>query len=345
VPDSCLICDLPDELGAINAGAHWTANIAQDATDRPWIVVQTKKHVESFSELSNDQRSELSEILSLFTKHLESLPTVRRVHIQLLNEIEPPHVHLHISTTHTGEEGSSGPASLSTPLADSVAGPARGDWMPAISKPATVDEEKSALVRGIVCCLEIVRRFGFFDKIYEVWSPRDKVGSRRLDGGESHVLVWTLVLMLAGVAAFIGHLEGYIWVSGIAFTIATYRLIDILTYQIAEFLDRRQNHKKSLERSLTLAFINLFQVFLWVVIADLAFASPDVVDTADATIQEYLWAAYATVTLRGESFDDINHLWIDVVATASGSFLLLVVISTILGVLSSRLTDETNRKA
>jgi diadenosine tetraphosphate (Ap4A) HIT family hydrolase len=319
-------------------GSHWTVNVAEDATSRPWVVFQSKRHVPSICDLTSAERSELIDGITRITETFEEFRTVRRVHVQLLNEISPPHVHFHISTSHDGDEGAAGPETLTAPLGPNDYAPAQAEWLYHVSPPAdALNAEKSKLVRLMVTLLGNARTALGFRWLYarfDNWRPHSRDG---WDGGELYVLLWTAVLVLFAMAATLFPDR---WLTTIALMVASYRVLDLLTYQLLEFLDRHENQKKSFERTFVLTSINLLNIFLWVFTASLAIASPEVDGIEETGLSERLWASFAVVTLRGEAFGGGDYLWVDVLGTAATSFLLLIVISSIIGLLGNRLTES-----
>lgn len=137
---ACELCGIPARQRAaglaVDASADWTANTAIDASDgdRPWVVVQVRRHAERLDQTAGEQ-AQLPSVLAWLTAHLAGMPGVRRVNVQLLNETEPGHVHFHVSPTYEQERGAAGPGSFRLPAPAGARPPVRPAWLPSVPLP------------------------------------------------------------------------------------------------------------------------------------------------------------------------------------------------------------------
>lgn len=105
---SCRCCSIVDELGRDGAvfpmGAHWTVN-GRIGHERPGLVVQSRLHRESMSDLSAAEREDLGRVLAVASRYMETLAGVEKVYVSLWNEGFPSHVHFHLIPRCTSDVG------------------------------------------------------------------------------------------------------------------------------------------------------------------------------------------------------------------------------------------------
>lgn len=346
-PSPCALCGIPDSRRAegltVDAGNLWTFNVATDAHagGRPWIVLQPKRHVPRIDLLTPAEQAQLTTALARATRHLAADPQVRRVHVQLLNEAEPPHVHFHVSVSYTADE-SAGPTSFLTAPPPGVAPAPLVEWLPPADEATAAIHEPSGLVRRTLTAVHGVRRALGMDWYYRkllAWVSRRFPRADSGTAGEVLVVGWVLLLGLGAFASTRGHA-----IAVAMAVVAGYRLADMVTYTIIEVVDRNASRKRSFERTFVLTGLNLVQVVLACFIWFSVIATPDVNSDGAASGFERLWASFAIVTLRGGDLGGSSSvLLIDAAGTIVSAFLLLVVLGVILGSLAARLYEHEGK--
>jgi diadenosine tetraphosphate (Ap4A) HIT family hydrolase len=142
-------------------GPHWTLNIAEAAIDRPWLVLQSVRHVPSMGLLNEAELKSLGQIQHTLVKHLDSLPSVQRAHMHYLNETVPSHVHIHFTVSTAGDAKSDISALLGVQWPENQPMIPREDWMPEIQTEVVAKKEPSFLVNGIVKFAHKIQKLNF----------------------------------------------------------------------------------------------------------------------------------------------------------------------------------------
>ena len=274
-----------DALVAV--GDHFTANAFQGESVRPRFVLQIRRHVTSYADLSEAERRELGRALALLSQAVEREPGVKRVYVLSFNETEPGHLHWHILPRFTDEEGPYGPslADLAEPPAgfdrdrvlravgsvnmqdvaagrlDALAhGAAPVDADADLALPTAAEPRKrrpvldSPLTDGIRSALEL------WNRRFSAYRPFRKLVRPGQDSGELYVLTNLAVLLVLLAISCLLPLPGFLAV--IISVLAAYRAVDIVVYALTIVLMTRRSNLRSVARSIVLFALNLLELTL-----------------------------------------------------------------------------------
>jgi diadenosine tetraphosphate (Ap4A) HIT family hydrolase len=324
----CQLCTLPESLNAISIGKHWTLNIAQDASTRPWLVLQTKRHSSSLSHLEPEEAIELGLIQRNIIRHIESLPGVHRGHIYYLNETIPSHAHIHFTVSTLNEMKVSKEKMLDAVWPNSIPLIPKALWMPNFERLAIEKREPSILVRTLVGTARTIQKINF---IYPLIS-RILVRKNKDSGFAAEIFVsFSLMFFALGLI-----LSGENRISlGIFALLGLFRVIDIWSTQISILLDRRANKLKGFERTLVLAVTNCAELAIISGVWSKYFLN--------LNLLESLNFGFHVATNRSEIIapGSIAGISIDMIGTATSLLLLVAVIAMALGRLTSDRFEET----
>ena len=156
----CQLCELPGKLNAIKLDKFWTVNVAEHSSDRPWIVLQTVRHVPHIDKLSNEEAAALGLHVKKLSAHLSNLENVNKVHIYQLNENTPGHVHFHMTVSTLKDKKDYGTL-LSLPMPQKLKTAGKKSWIPRSYK--AIKPEPSFLVRNIVAACNFIKKWIIFE--------------------------------------------------------------------------------------------------------------------------------------------------------------------------------------
>lgn len=349
-PD-CECCEIVLALGEnqlVNLNAHWTANVAMKADSRPWLVVQSREHSETISDLSMDAQQSLGSALGTVTAAVLEQTSVRRSYVLLLNEGDRPHVHFHITASFDEDTPTSrGPQLLGTPAPEGISAnsevilseiaasvSAKGD---SVGQP-DVAEEPSALVRALVALVRGFQRHNLHSVIRSWLGDRGMSSAVesytrskiRSSFAEIWVVSWT-VLLVVGLFLAQGLPAPVVVVVWIA---ATYRLIELAAPHLVTLLDRRATTVVSFERSLLLVSLNVIELSLIIAI----YLSL----IGDESTVELFSNGFRLATLRGEAGETGWLALIEWIATLWSLLLLVASASIAMGRIAERLVERVD---
>jgi diadenosine tetraphosphate (Ap4A) HIT family hydrolase len=324
----CWLCLLPNELGAEPLGNLWTVNIAQDAGNRPWLVVQSVRHVTSFSGLSTNELNDLGIIQRALVQHLESFLQVNRAHIHYLNESEPSHVHLHVTVSSPLDSKEIVTFLLSSAWPDSSVEISRDQWIPSLQDLFIEKREPSFLVRLIVKTSKRVQKLNF------IYPTLIKLFSKlRIDSSYAAEAFVVASFFFFSMGIYLSHKSVFLGMTLSAFGLI--RIVDIWATQLSILLDRKARILKSFERTLVLAVINVLELAAIVTIWAHSFF--------DLKIRDALLFGFQTATNRSETIEPVRTLVlaVDFIGTATALLLLVAVFALALGRLTSDRFEES----
>lgn len=327
-PAPCNLCPLPSQLDARTVYSYWTLNIAESAVDRPWLVLQSKRHVPSLGFLSEAELKSLGYIQKSVIKHLESFPLVQRAHMHYLNETVPSHVHIHFTVSTAGDEKDDITALLGVRWPHGEPLIPRGNWMPEIQEVVAVKKEPSFLVKGIVKLAQIIQKLNV---IYPAISRiLDKSNIQSGFAAEIYVLL-SLSLFISGL--FLS--SHWIWAAALFAILGILRIVDIWSTQLAILLDRRARLLKGFERTLVLAVINCLELTFIVGIWSIWFF--------DFSTSVAFSFGFQVASNRSVLVNETSHAaqWIDIIGTSTALMLLIAVVAMALGRLTSDRFEES----
>jgi len=327
-PTPCLICSLPSKLNAVTVDPHWTLNIAEGAVDRPWLVLQSVRHVPSMGLLNEAELKSLGQIQHTLVKHLDSLPSVQRAHMHYLNETVPSHVHIHFTVSTAGDAKSDISALLGVGWPKGQQPIPRENWMPEIKTQVATKKEPSFLVKGIVNIAHKIQKLNF---IYPAISRLLK--RFNLESGFA-----AEIYVLSSLCVFISGLflsSHWKWAAASWAILGVARLVDIWVTQVAILLDRRARLLKGFERTLVLAVMNCLELATIVGIWGIYFF--------DFSTSVAFSFGFHVASNRSELVDEASHVaqWIDIIGTSTSLMLLIAVVAMALGRITSDRFEES----
>jgi hypothetical protein len=307
---------------------HWTLNIAEGAIDRPWLVLQSVRHVPSMGLLNEDELKSLSIIQHNLVKHLDSLPLVQRAHMHYLNETVPSHVHIHFTVSTAGDAKSEIAALLGVRWPENQPLIPREIWMPEIQSKVAAKKEPSFLVKGIVKFAHKIQKLNFIYPAISRLLKRFNVES----GFAAEIYV------LSSLSVFISGLflaSHWKWAAAALGILGAVRVIDIWATQMAILLDRQARLLKGFERTLVLAVINSLELATIVGIWSIYFF--------DFSTSVAFSFGFQVASNRSEIFSESSHAaqWIDIIGTSTSLMLLIAVVAMALGRLTSDRFEES----
>jgi diadenosine tetraphosphate (Ap4A) HIT family hydrolase len=309
-------------------GPHWTLNIAEAAIDRPWLVLQSVRHVPSMGLLNEAELKSLGQIQHTLVKHLDSLPSVQRAHMHYLNETVPSHVHIHFTVSTAGDAKSDISALLGVQWPENQPMIPRENWMPEIQTEVVAKKEPSFLVNGIVKFAHKIQKLNFIYPAISRLLKRFNIES----GFAAEIYV------LSSLSVFISGLflsSQWKWAAAALAIIGAARLVDIWATQIAILLDRQARLLKGFERTLVLAIINCLELATIVGIWGIYFF--------DFSTSVAFSFGFQVASNRSELVDATSHAgqWIDIIGTSTSLMLLIAVVAMALGRLTSDRFEES----
>jgi diadenosine tetraphosphate (Ap4A) HIT family hydrolase len=309
-------------------GPHWTLNIAEAAIDRPWLVLQSVRHVPSMGLLNEAELKSLGQIQHTLVKHLDSLPSVQRAHMHYLNETVPSHVHIHFTVSTAGDAKSDISALLGVQWPENQPMIPRENWMPEIQTEVVAKKEPSFLVNGIVKFAHKIQKLNFIYPVISRLLKRFNIES----GFAAEIYV------LSSLSVFISGLflsSQWKWAAAALAIIGAARLVDIWATQIAILLDRQARLLKGFERTLVLAIINCLELATIVGIWGIYFF--------DFSTSVAFSFGFQVASNRSELVDATSHAgqWIDIIGTSTSLMLLIAVVAMALGRLTSDRFEES----
>lgn len=322
---NCSLCELPKTLKAISLDTDWTLNAARDALDRPWLVLQTKRHVKSVDLLNNQEAASLGFHIQNISSHLMRLTQAKQIHVYQMNEANPGHVHFHFLPSFDSDEFQ--PRTLlDLPLPSKVIPFQKSDWLP--NQTPTSQHEPSFTVRTLVQISKGIKALNFIYPLIQKFCAR--VGIDR--GYAAEILVTSSLCLWITSFFLIENAESPILLGVSA--LGLLRILDINATQISIILDRNARILKSFERSLVLAFLNLTEIIFVSSIWNRAITSENRLSSFASSFQ--------VATNRGE-FSETSRLLllVDVSVTISSVLILFIVVATVLGRISSERFDES----
>lgn len=321
---NCSLCLIPERVNAIKLDKFWTVNKSIDANNRPWLVVQSVRHVENIGDITSEEAHALGHHLKNLSSHLSKFKNVKRVHIYQINEGEPGHVHFHL-TVSTAKDKKEYGTLLGKSLPKNLEMVSSSKWIPVNGKVKHL--EPSFLVRIIVRLCNFIKKFNL---IYPLIQRILK--SKKIDTGyAAEIYVLSSVLTFSLLSIFLQH-SNSIFLQ-IAVVLGGLRIVDIWSTQLSIILDRGARLLKSFERTFVLAAINLIEVSL---ISSVWLKKVEPIDTLSAISQGFRLATNRS-TIETDTY---AKLGIEVTIAATTLLLLVVVISVILGKLASERFDE-----
>ena len=309
-------------------GPHWTLNIAEGAIDRPWLVLQSVRHVPSMGLLNEAELKSLGQIQHSLVKHLDSLPSVQRAHMHYLNETVPSHVHIHFTVSTAGDAKSDISALLGVQWPENQPLIPRENWMPEIQTEVAAKKEPSFLVNGIVKFAHKIQKLNFIYPAISKLLKRFNIES----GFAAEIYV------LSSLSLFISGLflsSQWKWAAAALAILGAARLVDIWATQIAILLDRQARLLKGFERTLVLAIINCLELATIVGIWGIYFF--------DFSTSVAFSFGFQVASNRSELVDVTSHAaqWIDIIGTSTSLMLLIAVVAMALGRLTSDRFEES----
>lgn len=309
-------------------GPHWTLNIAEGAIDRPWLVLQSVRHVPSMGLLNEAELKYLGQIQHTLVKHLDSLPSVQRAHMHYLNETVPSHVHIHFTVSTAGDAKSDISALLGVQWPENQPMIPRENWMPEIQTEVAAKKEPSFLVNGIVKFAHKIQKLNFIYPAISRLLKRFNIES----GFAAEIYV------LSSLSVFISGLflsSQWKWAAAALAIIGAARLVDIWATQIAILLDRQARLLKGFERTLVLAIINCLELATIVGIWGIYFF--------DFSTSVAFSFGFQVASNRSELVDATSQAgqWIDIIGTSTSLMLLIAVVAMALGRLTSDRFEES----
>jgi diadenosine tetraphosphate (Ap4A) HIT family hydrolase len=309
-------------------GPHWTLNIAEAAIDRPWLVLQSVRHVPSMGLLNEAELKSLGQIQHTLVNHLDSLPSVQRAHMHYLNETVPSHVHIHFTVSTAGDAKSDISALLGVQWPENQPMIPRENWMPEIQTEVVAKKEPSFLVNGIVKFAHKIQKLNFIYPVISRLLKRFNIES----GFAAEIYV------LSSLSVFISGLflsSQWKWAAAALAIIGAARLVDIWATQIAILLDRQARLLKGFERTLVLAIINCLELATIVGIWGIYFF--------DFSTSVAFSFGFQVASNRSELVDATSHAgqWIDIIGTSTSLMLLIAVVAMALGRLTSDRFEES----
>lgn len=325
---TCELCKLPGQLNAIAVGLHWTVNIAQDAKTRPWLVIQSKRHVDTFGDLTKEELLELGLVEKKLIAHLETFSQVHRAHIHYLNETQPSHVHLHITVSTLQDCKDDVTFLLGVEWPEDLRPINPQEWIPQISASVYHKREPSFFVRTLVKIAQEIQRLNF---IY----PAISKGFKRIGKDPSYAaelyVFFSLLLFISGFILSTSH-----QMAGLIFSVLGFlRIVDIWSTQLAILLNRQAKLLKGFERTLVLAVFNCIELAAIAAIWGSYFLNLN-------TSQSLSYGVHAA-TNRSESVNPTTTsvITLDAITTATSLLLLVAVVAMALGRLTSDRFEET----
>ena len=255
---------------------HYTANAFQGESVRPRFVLQVRRHVTSYADLTDAERRDLGRALALLTHAVEHEPGVSRVYVQSFNETAPGHLHWHVVPRFADEPAPYGPG-----LEDLTAEPAgfsvdrvlaslRAIAWEQVPAPASAADPSGSKRRVLDSPLTDALRtmLEFWNRRLSLYRPFRKLVGRRGDPGELYVVGSVTVLSVLLIASALLPLPAAVAVA--ACVIATYRALDIVIYALTIVLMTRQSRLQSVARSILLFSLNLLELALIAAIAQVS---------------------------------------------------------------------------
>lgn len=249
----CELCELVAQLKSSGAllelNDHWSVNNFQGESNRPRWVIQSRRHVERFEELTPAERAALGDAIALTTEAVRGVTGAEKVYVQSFNETPPGHIHIHIVPRFDSDQ------KIGPELED--LGQSEKNSEAAVMAQIAAELPKQTT-------LPFVARFfmaitGFWSRklsLYRLLSKRGaKIGP--FDAAEFYVISWFWFLVLLVSVQLLIPLP--VWLDALFAVFASYRLIDIGTYVFGMLLSNRKTHLMGLSRSLILMITNLLE--------------------------------------------------------------------------------------
>ena len=249
----CELCDLvaglEQEKQLLSLNDHWTLNVFQGQSNRPRFVIQGKRHVVNFEDLSSAERAAMGDALALATAAIEREPGVAKVYVQSFNETAPGHLHIHLVPRFESDETmGENLKDLETPdpeLTHSVMKSVES----ALPKQTTLPFVSRA-------AMKITTGWGRWVSGYRLLARSGrKYGP--FDAAELYVISWFWLLAILLLLQMTLPLNQFLL--GVLAFVASYRLIDIGTYVFGMLLSNKRTHLVGLSRSLILMLTNLLE--------------------------------------------------------------------------------------
>jgi diadenosine tetraphosphate (Ap4A) HIT family hydrolase len=321
----CACCVLVAELEKVgklhDAGEHWTINERVNH-QRPALVIQTRRHVESLGQLNPNEVNELGEILKASVERVEKLPTVEQCYVLYFNEGDPGHVHLHLVPRFVGE------TEKANQLPDRSRAGVTDEFdllVREISKELCPDySEPSRLVRSILW-------------LCQAWAGVDAPRKRRVslypwvaqafrrvsyfDAAEKYVLLWLFLWLSCWLteSTKIGSLNDW---SLLLMAVGAYRFVDMFLFEVRILL--APTPLRSIARGLVLRGFNLVEIAIGSSVLITAISSRPTTSS--------LLMGFRIATLQG--INSMPGIGIDVIGTMATSVCLVILIGGVAMLLS-----------
>jgi diadenosine tetraphosphate (Ap4A) HIT family hydrolase len=268
-------------------GEHFTANAFQGESVRPRYVLQIRRHVTTYGDLTATERQELGGALSALCAAVEQEPGVDRVYVLSFNETGPGHLHWHVVPRFSAETGPYGPSlpdleqrpadvdderALETLLAltveptDETVSAAGATAVPAAaSEPSAASAAAprprpprpvldSPLTDAVRSGLEM------WNKHLSAYRLFHRFAGPHGDAGERYVLANLAVqVVLLGLVCLVPLPW---WLTAPVCAIAVYRGVDVVVYALTIVLMTRRSTLRSVARSMVLFTLNLAELAL-----------------------------------------------------------------------------------
>jgi len=250
---SCSLCDLvigldqKDELLSLND--HWHFNIFQGVSNRPRWVIQAKRHVEHFEDLSSAERSAMGDAIALATSAIQSDPSVAKVYVQSFNETAPGHLHIHLVPRFENDQ------EIGESLSDL---PQPNPELELTVMQQVKDNIPKHLTLPFVARASMKLTSGW-GRWFSAYRPLARSGRRYgpFDAAELYVISWFwLLALLLTLQLSLNLIQPALIAMAL---VASYRLIDIGTYVFGMLLSNKRTHLVGLSRSLILMLTNLLE--------------------------------------------------------------------------------------
>lgn len=312
---NCDMCRIANEAAAAgelhSLGRRWTLNAYRGKSARPWLVLQLRQHREGLEDLDSLEAAGVGLLLRFISEQVRLQTGAERLYVALLNEGSPPHVHFHLLPRFAGDSEDirgwglhAAPSPAKEVDSRQLARAIQERWREL--RP----DEPSSLVKLVVSVLHGLQQLSVYS-LLERFVPTWAGGAK----AEIYVPTWLAILavLLASAPANQSEVGATTLVVG---SVAAYRFLDILTFELMILLSRAQGALHSYTRSFVLLGLNVVEVALAVAVFWR-------MDLPISTWQAFV-SGFDVATLRGALPHDAGlAMQVAYVAGSAGALILL----------------------
>lgn len=350
-PD-CLSCDIErgrPKVDFVYKSDRWTVNhrIPENGKSWPgWLVAQPRRHVSHVGELTDVELNELGHVLANVDAVLRDQGGADRTYIASLGVTPETHLHFHLAPQHGDSfEGAKALSIEPSASADTVLKP--------LKVPSPSEQEQFGLTRIVEWTSRQARNLSPYvaiKAIYRRWAASRPNPPGIWIAAEIYTIAWVLLLTVG--LALMWTLDDVKAIAVVVVVAAIVRLVDILATATGIVLFEGQSRSfagvASLQRTVLLGFVNLFEIILVTaifsssveILSTRAAFSPEIQSGVDA-----FEVAFGPIGIAGASPNEATALVAVVAGTLSLAYMLVLTVAVFVSNLTGSLRRDFREQA